>query len=186
MNKERLLLLADHMEKVRPENYDQNVVIEGDIDTFEDADEEYKSGYYEYRPLKLKEGFCGTTACVMGHAPFVPEFADLGMRIYASRSKTYADAQFDVGGIVLLRASAPRPLYDFDAAREFFDLTYEQSNVLFSSADEGETRAFYTGSFDGDFTEVTPQIVAQKLREFVATDGASVDKVIAANRDEDL
>lgn len=179
MNKQLLLDLADHMETVDPSAYDQNSYFVGDDENVISIP---TSAYERVRVQKsferdtpsiatfaFPEGACGTTACVLGHAPSVPSIRAAGMFLYSRQKARNGQINIWEGDVGIIEGG--KVICNDEAARVIFGLTYDQVHALFGSTDDDATRLLYTGSTSGDFDEVTPKIVAAKIREFVANDG---------------
>jgi hypothetical protein len=164
MNRERLLKLAQHMERVDPKNYYQGLWLGG----LEEND--YTVEGEENRRIVIREGSCGTTMCVLGHA--VVALPDAGLWFYCIRH-----------GITHVMHRDPETeivTANFAAAREAFDIPEEHARVLFGGPETPTTYLFYAdrhGTMSDFHTQVTPSTVAKKLREYVETDGEVVDVV---------
>jgi hypothetical protein len=162
MNTERLLRLADYMERVDPRNYNQSTWLDGTEEDVCPAPTEFDPGR-----LVIREGACGTTMCVLGHA--VAAIPDA--KLWFSGSVAWAVVQY--------RDPNTGEIFDgMEAARHVFDLPEGHAVVLFGADDDPVTYAFYTGQAynydkgENDFHDlVTPTTVAQTLRQYVETDG---------------
>lgn len=164
MNKERLLALADYMETVKKSQYSQNTWIDGlKPGKFE---EEKVVGLYERRQIVPKEGFCGTSACVLGHAAFAPGLKDAGLFLSAMKGSNHELFAFEVN----VRDAAGTILDGFETGAHVFDIPVEHAAVMFGSL-EPDVRRFYTGS--GRKTPTTKDVAAA-LRLYVETDGESI------------
>lgn len=113
MNKERLLRLADFLEKEVPAaHFDMTTWVAGLM----------TSGPDGFKKL----GECGTTACAFGWATQIPEFADAGLEL--------------CGGEVILRRpdmDKRKPAWGDGAAEEFFSLDGPGVDHLFHSSGYG-------------------------------------------------
>jgi hypothetical protein len=103
MNKERLLRLADFLEREVPENrFDLAKWSNGDL------------------------SLCGTTACACGWATTIPEFAEAGLKLERYEHK------LDDGEVLISRDIVFGEFTSFDAVTEFFDLPdHKDSSYLF-------------------------------------------------------
>lgn len=158
MNKERLLKLADRLEKIPEVKFDLRDWIDDDINP--DLVEKHTN---EFGDVAL-EGFCGTVACVLGHAAFVPEFRELGLT-----ANIYQGVVYCPDGI---KHNAKTNL---DAGMKFFDLSYQHAAVIFATmGGNGITPIFY-GKPE---YEVKPVDAANALRRYVETDGQFMEDCI--------
>lgn len=180
MNRERLLRLADHMERVDPQNYDQGSWLEVEPGAISPAPSEFDHGR-----LIVREGACGTTMCVLGHAVAAVPDAELW----------FAGEHFPFWVVIRNRDPHTGLVFEgFRAARHAFDLPEDHAPVLFGGTDEPSTYIFYTGQAydydkgENDFRDlVTPTTVAAALRRYVETDGetARLALKIAADLSEE-
>ena len=140
MNKEKLLKLADHMEKsVSQEQYNQNYWFGGEDLVVETID--------GVETVVFREGFCGTAGCIVGHACAIEAFVEDGLRIVKDPSGWQWVPMY-------------KGITGFDAASLFFDIPVNHVEVLFG--DECSYAAdFYNENF-------TTQNVAHRLRDYVA------------------
>lgn len=148
MNKERILRLADHMECVKPETYNQD-----DFGLFNNTNidmVDLSPDLGKLYTVKIEEGFCGTAACIAGHACFIPEFSEAGLKMKVSVD--LARNRIFNGGPYFDNS------YNFTAMSKFLDIPEDHSEILFGQ-NGGITSAFYG-------TDATPQDVADKLREY--------------------
>lgn len=197
MNKKRLLLLADHMETVEAAKYNQGTwageLTPKALERIVGA-ETILDGSDEDGIVILPEGWCGTEACVLGHATTIPE---IPLRIFipgdmiSEHDERHNDAPYD-----------PEIAYqnndgsiDFEmtgvmAASEAFDVSYEHSGVLFGGKNL-LTYAFYSGRNPETIDvmspvlriwDITPVMVATALRKYVETAGKSLEDVRRAVR----
>lgn len=136
------------------------------------------------RVVLLDEGFCGSTACVLGHAAMIPEFTRKGLYVEVTdiqkiKDKRLADGYNFYGGEgddVFKDPKNPRKKIKngFDAGMKFFGLCESHAVMMFG----GElTRAFY-GS-DDNTKNITPKRVAKYLRKYVETNGQWGEDVLA-------
>jgi hypothetical protein len=106
-------------------------------------------GGVHYGTVKITEGFCGTAACIAGHACFIPEFYEAGLRMRVGYNTisgvVYSGVPYFEGGTGI------------DAMAEFFDIPMEHADILFGSV------GGYTSDFYG---KLTTENVGKKLREY--------------------
>lgn len=101
MNKERLLRLADFLEKDIPrEKFNLDVWCSGE--------------WYE----------CGTTACACGWATQIPEFAEAGFKLIPFRCEVDGERYFSSD--LYFQES-----YGFDAVTDFFSIHRDSARYLF-------------------------------------------------------
>lgn len=104
MHKERLLLLADHLENVKPNEFNM-------------------SHWWEEKTISNRN-LCKTTGCAMGHACSIPEFQKLGLRLdhgYLSVSDKN----------VFYRTPVLDDKRMYEAAQELFEISYADVEYLF-------------------------------------------------------
>ena len=179
MNKQLLLDLADHMETVAPSAYDQDSYFEVHEDhavniptsAYERvrAEKRWASDMSSIATFAFPEGACGTTACVLGHAPSVKSIRDAGLFLYVRSKARNGKINIWDGDVGILEDG--EVICNEEAARIIFGLTIDQVRCLFGDSSNPDTLRLYTGDVNGDFAEVTPTIVAKSIREFVANDG---------------
>ena len=138
MNKKRLLRLADFLEN--------NVPI--------------KKFYMGTWASKEDINECGTTACAMGWATKIPEFAAAGL--YLGKS----DAVLQGRNPIITPRFAGRA--SFAAASAFFKITDRAALWLFSDFEYGDND-------EVEREQDTPNDVANRIRKFVQEDGAFDD-----------
>ena len=123
---ERLTKLADYLrDNVPNQRFDLDTFVNHEKDIF-GRKEDLKTVRKE-----LKEGFCGTTACAVGHACMMPEFQKKGMRVrivdssgWGSSEGNYLAATFkDKDGNIF---------EGFEAAQKFFKISEDRAEKLFS------------------------------------------------------
>lgn len=123
----RLEILAEHLERI--------AVLQ-------------EAGVNRARKFSMEHWFseqsCGTAACAMGEACFIPELQDLGL---------FLDFKYGV----LIGTPNFQGYTGFRAAAEFFDITYSDAEHLFAAAK-------YSRQED-------PAIVARCIRTFIARGG---------------
>jgi hypothetical protein len=142
MNKERLLKLADFLEKVHPSNFNWDNWYSRRLDS-------------KGAPTKPR---CGTMACALGWAALMPEFKAEGLKIKESGEdaawlaslpeRVRGQVELD-GQVVYGRMKNP-----FRIASKFFGITDSRAQAIFGGARWGEP------SDD-------PKYVACKIRKFV-------------------
>jgi hypothetical protein len=172
MNRERLLRLADYMEGVAPENYNQGDWVNGSSLGMTQAPDEFDPAR-----IVVREGACGTTMCVFGHA--VAAVPEAGL--------WFSGRHFPYWVVVRFRDPETGVIHSgFAAARHAFDLPENHASVLFGGTDGPSTYIFYTGqAYDYDkgrieesrsfHASVTPKTVAEALRRYVETDGETAE-----------
>lgn len=138
MNKERLLRLADFLEK------------------------EVTEAKFRMSTWSTKEDInvCGTSACAMGWATKIPEFAALGL--YLGKS----DSPFGGAPIITPRYAGRA---GFAAASTLFDISDRAALWLFSDYEKDEDDGHEIGR-----EKDTPSDAANRIREFVQ-DGGKFD-----------
>jgi len=142
MNKERLLRLADFLEK-------------------KVAEEKFYMGTWA---TKEDINTCGTSACAMGWATKIPEFAAEGLHLGKS------DHPLGGGPIITPRYAGRA---GFAAASTFFDISDRAALWLFSDYEKDVD--------DGhriEREEDTPYNAANRIREFVKVDGHFEDACV--------
>ena len=201
MKTERLSHLAIVMRGVKPADYNQGTWFDGEVDTIRANSQE--------DPLVansiIPEGFCGTAACVLGHAAVDPTFRKEGLfvRLWSPHEESnvgrqdiiYIDPESDESD----DGFGPVEFEDYEAGMEFFGLTETQASALFGAAQsdwrcysgEGDyireksdylPDGFYTYFTDEPGESVKPKHVARALEAVVDTQG----EVIKDYRDETL
>jgi hypothetical protein len=173
MNKLGLLALADHMEALDPERYDQDIWFTGDLDENNAVlGEEFADGidWHARRRVTIKEGACNTVACVLGNATSVP-----GLGLFLGVPSKYLDVggagEFLINDVNVCFVKDGELHMNGHAGVLAFDIPTEHADVLFGTTDESETLEFY-GAID-------TKSVAAKLREYVETDGANMEALLA-------
>jgi len=124
----------------------------------------------------IPNNFCGTAACVLGHAASDPEFRQEGlyMEIIVENGK------FSRSNIIFQRPGSEGFQIDSDAGADFFDLTDSEAGALFSdmadywSSWDDEAHGYYTFYADYAGQDITPAIVARAIQAFADTDGESM------------
>lgn len=179
MKKKLLLDLADLMETVAEDRYDQDSWMDGvtaDVITYSRAVDP------EYSRIKLKEGFCNTGACVLGHATTVPSIQKAGLFIAVDSDKLRQEKEDLKNGVtpweiraVVGKITRGSFVSGFRAACEVFDIPYNHAELMFDNMNDA-VRLFYTGDIN---REPTPKLVADAIRAYVETDGKYAEEVIA-------
>ncbi len=181
MNKERLLALADYMHGVKRTKYDQGSFAD-DLDPkrvkiieVEARNVNEESDYHRFQPI-LEEGFCGTTACVFGHAAFVPALIEAGLyiRVYGkelTNKGLYGSAE------IAAVDSEGREVTDYDAAVHIFGIDYDHACLMFGGSSP-LNRHFWAGKRGLGSKDITPKMIAKALRKYVATDGKSLQDLL--------
>jgi len=190
MNKERILALADHLDKVRKSKFSLSswytIPDEDDTKALRKIEKNLipapaKESDYRVKNFFLKEGFCNTTACVLGHAATMKEFNEAGLGV---NFNVWADEEDEVSLSDLADASVDvvyikgkRTYYSNEAGAAFFGIPKKHADILFAAGSGTQTR-FYFGGEEGYAGDITPKQVAKALREYVATNGKSLAKLI--------
>jgi hypothetical protein len=124
VNKERLLKLAKYLNslKITPEvKYDQN-----------------NWGVMNFKPSELKvgpkcevkEGFCKTSACALGHAALMPEFQRLGLHVeWREGYSTNGTRTYNAS----IRLKGSDETDEFRVGAKFFGLSEHQAHIIFGS-----------------------------------------------------
>lgn len=132
----------------------------------------------------LTEGFCGTTACVLGTAALLPEFVAAGLHVvfrhYTPSGSATAATPRDYfyhpaeGGKVSFADVKYGAKTGDSAGAAFFDIPHHHAGCMFYTG-EG-SNFFYHRGWD---ETITPKDVAKALRMYVATDGDSLEWAVA-------
>lgn len=165
MNKKRLLKLADYMEKVEARRYNQNawLTTRNDGSMTEEEVTLRKRAGSDKIIVTVKEGACGTAACLLGNA--VAAVPEAKLRFYTDEGEIERekDGSFTVDAVgIIMFTKDGRELRDYEAGAEAFGIDRSQAHVIFGLKDDYVTRNFY----DGDFT---PGNVAARIRKFAET-----------------
>jgi len=141
MNKQRLLMLVNHLRNNVPKD-----------------ESRFYMGTWAGRtaePFKfgdmLDDASCGTSGCAMGWATTIPHFKELGLFLLG---KTYRNAS--TAELVYQSQSGAR-YHGFDAVHAFMDLTSEQADYLFDANQYPDL--------------VTVSEVADRIENFVISNG---------------
>lgn len=186
MKKKLLLDLAAYMETIPEDRYDQNTWMDGvtaDVVTYSRAVDP------NFSRVKLKEGFCNTSACVLGHATSVPSIQKAGLFIALVSDELAAErkdieAGVELGSIfaTIGKITSNGFVSGTSAASEVFNIPIDHAELMFTSMVPA-VRLFYTGEYTG---EPTPALVAATLRKYVETNGKYADDILAKiQADED-
>jgi hypothetical protein len=204
LTKKRLLRLADRLDKVKPSHFDiwtwygvsdkkavTALTQQGGFNETAELGKITRDRYFggaegwktvkEPRKVLLDEGFCGSVACVLGHAALIPEFNKAGLYVDVTKiTRQIEEAKkeefytfYSGDGEVVYRdpkVKGAKIKQHFDAGQEFFGLTEEQADMIFG----GERSPYFYGT-----SNPTPKNVAKKLRKFVESNGAYGDEVEA-------
>jgi hypothetical protein len=182
MNTERLLRLAAVMDLVPPRKYDQNSFHSGEVSSrkvsFEPFEPSNPNGC-DYAAVIPKEGFCGSSACVLGQAAFEK---DMGVFAYVEKDNILTVCGRRQSGDLMIGAFDDEGKLvndEYRAASIAFDIPYTHASILFGGTGGWETRHFYTGRFTEDGGEwVGPKVVAAKLRAYVVSGGQTAEDTI--------
>lgn len=172
MFKKRLLKLAAYMEKVQPKQYRQDAWL-----TAEDYDAPMTDELLTLRKrpgtnkiiVTVKEGACGTAACVLGNA--VAAVPEAKLRFYTDNSEIdrEKDGTFSVEAVGIITFTKDgRELQNFEAGAEAFGISFDHASILFGIQGDFRTSVFYGKDF-------TPANVAACLRKYVESNGASIN-----------
>lgn len=181
MNKERLLRLADRMDKVKPEHFDirsWSSILTDDGTIPDYVTFEHKGD----RKVLLREGFCGSTACVLGQAALIKEFNNDGLYIDLNGD----GRQARTGHATVVYFDGENNHFGQFAGQKFFDIPLRDASLLFFTKEENITTAFYLNNIEKteyDHHEIEPKHVAAALRRYVETDGASLKDFAMKYRD---
>jgi hypothetical protein len=152
LGKQRLLILADYLDKVEPTQFDFRTVV-GLVDQDE---------LNHFVDLNYN---CETTACAIGHCPMIPEFKKLGLEYRRTNDGMITTAFAD-------ELPPPEPYWfrPWDAAiqtaKRLFGLDNEEVNFLFAPADDIDHEKFGWPEEDA-----TAADVAFHIRQFVKNNG---------------
>ena len=187
-SKQRLLALADYMERVKPSKF----ALDSYFATPHKSDEKTakkllknliplpakKHAYEDEKRFAVPEGFCNTSACVLGHAALNEDFVKDGLFVRAlvftptdveeARPADLPDASFDVvykkGKLEYVGAMA---------GAKFFGIPEKHATHLFGYGTYAQNMLFNDGKSSD---EPTPKGVAKGLRKYVETDGQELEK----------
>jgi hypothetical protein len=111
MNKERLLRLAEFLEKEVPK------------------DRFYYNHWVGHDWRGMDDLSCGTTACALGWAATIPEFHEAGLRLLKGHKRVDGTYYGYVG--VVNAQGTPISWDSFNAAMNFFEVPYGMAEFLF-------------------------------------------------------
>jgi hypothetical protein len=155
--KDRILELADIMEKVPDHTYDQGRWFKpSNNDGLKVSDRTFDKNMPRTAEVCVPEGFCNTPACVLGHAAVSGKF---GLSIV--KMDGGSDSLFDYD--VAYKGNKKSPVYSQSAGAKVFGIPYDHALTMFSG---GSTAyPFYNGvaGYDG---RLSPKQVAKRLREY--------------------
>ena len=118
----------------------------------------------------LDEGFCGSTACVLGHAALIKEFNEQGLYVAVGVSGSQrgkGDVVYEKNGVIV---------DGWNAGAEFFELHPDHANALFYGMNRQAARSLYKEGSDDSCGKITPQEAAAGLRKYVETNGEALQK----------
>jgi hypothetical protein len=160
MNKERLLRLADRLDKVKTKHFYFGQWFETP-DKYERKIERRTLARIKNGFKLMDEGFCGSIACVLGHAALINEFRDKGLNIF------FPTTDATVGSVRYKGHSNDA------AGAEFFDIPRKHAASMFLPTDA--TLIFYEAK---DTNNITPKKAAKAIRKYVETDGKFLEECI--------
>lgn len=173
MNRKRIAILADHFEALHAQaKADKKSakklnmskwIVSGSTFAKEGVTIVKENG--ETKAL-LKEGYCNSVACVIGHAT-----SNKSLRRQGLRMMVIYDPQAVEDGIITPHNFMPVLVkggeiiaQDFNAVTEFFDMSISQAHLFF-----GKTTYAYTGDYSDDSKQPTLLQVAKRLRKLADT-----------------
>tara|TARA_B100000749_G_C18442568_1_gene472887 strand:+ start:2511 stop:3188 length:678 start_codon:yes stop_codon:yes gene_type:complete len=122
----------------------------------------------------MKEGFCGTAACVLGHAAFLKDFIDEGLRVRVGEREP-GSLYVRPWTMVISYKDPNNPnaqeYHDTSAGHHFFQLPFLLADLLFATSDYAY-RLYTVGTpkegqvYDNE--DVPAEIVADYLERAVA------------------
>lgn len=137
MNAQRLLLLADFLEKLPPEQFDYEVWV---------------GSAWKGDPTLS----CGTPACALGWATAMPEFQALGLRLTKQHGSSHcyistadSDAEVTTHGDTYRTSLA--------AACDIFEIGFEDAEYLFSPESFPDNPRY----------DASPKEVAQHIKDYI-------------------
>ena len=176
MKKTLMLALADHMEDVarREEEsktrlYSQATWLGGDLDQDTVAlGDGFENG--ALRHVAVKEGACGTTACVLGHGV---SLEGTGLFFYVEDADIFRreDGNYEINEVGVGFQGEDGFLYEYEAAAVAFDIPRAHAEVIFGWPGYAPTAKFYNHSFNS-------QNVAERLRAYVESDGDTMEAIL--------
>lgn len=176
MKKALMLALADHMEEVarneeerKTRLYSQATWLGGDLDQDTVAlGDGFENG--ALRRVAVKEGACGTTACVLGHGVAVE---GTGLFFYADEADILkrVDGNYEVGEVGVGFEGEDGFVYEYEAAAVAFDIPLSHAEVMFGWPGHGRTAEFYNHRFNS-------RNVAERLRAYVESDGDTMEAIL--------
>lgn len=153
---QKLARLARHLEDVNPKKFDISRWVTDSIDPALVEENIDSNGCIAL------EGFCGTVACVLGHAAFIPEFREAGLLPCMLSKHVKTDS--GVGVVVYGDLSGSR------AGAEFFDIPVQDAKIIFG--DSIASSHFYLKYLKVyPASKVNAAQAAEMLRRYVMSDG---------------
>lgn len=162
MNKERILRLASRLDKVQTEHFN--------IDRWyqKNGNKPKEVAMKRGQIVVLNEGFCGSAACVLGHAALIKDFNKEGLYVTI-------DPYGDTGRVVYYKDDNYQGS-GFTAGSLFFDIPEEDAAVLFGAVERGRYWEKLYNKTDG---KIDPKDVAAALRAYVETEGGNLREIRA-------
>jgi hypothetical protein len=171
MKVKNLTILAEHFEKLAAEQSRKKIYMGRWVGlnrvhkskvTFEE-----KITVWGDRIAILKDGFCGSTACVLGHGTSCKALQERGLNMELNLSPQPDEkGEYKVEGFqpVLLNKKGEKIANEFQAVQQFFGVSTDEAEHLFGG--DYRSRRFYTGNPEA---EPTLTQVAASIRKFIKT-----------------
>jgi hypothetical protein len=189
MNKERLLALADYLDGVKRSKFNllswyrlYDIDLDKSIDKNNVAEvkmtkEEKKYADEGDKFFVVKEGFCKTTACALGHAAFNEDFNAQGLRVKFSAFEHCGKIEPGDAWVEYQPKKNGKVYVDFEAGQRFFGLSQLHASVLFGPG--GSIQRQLADVVDSD--KITPKKYAKVIRKYVETNGESLETILKEN-----
>lgn len=169
MNAERILAMADYMERLDdPKTYYQGAWMsradepdetEVPLDAIVVEDKEH-DGYW--RKVTINEGACSTAMCVLGHG--VTALPDAGLFFAMGKGMveySQENGRYELDDVTVAIDLGDMTATGFSAGKIAFDIPYQHASILFGGSSDRLTNAFYT---DRTRDEVWPRLCAATSR----------------------
>ena len=186
---DRLERLADRLEKVKRSHFDISTWYEAPSKKIAKI-EKTKSLKYNFgggfgkREVLIREGFCGSVACVLGHAALIDDFNDKGL--YVDVTEAIDDVKYYKGGkSIELTADVVYKdrdgiHYGAEAGIRFFGLPKVHAYIMFFYNAPLECCQFYGVDMED---QITPKKVAKALRKYIETKGESIKPFVESYKE---